>query len=176
VSSEAVVVRPVRPEEWVAVGDLCVAAYAADGLGPGGYAATLRDVEARVRAASVFVAEVAGCVVGAVTLMLSASPLREIAAEDEAEFRMLAVDPAAQGRGVGRALVLACADAARSGGFRTLVCSSQDRMAAAHRVYERLGFERDPGRDWSPVEGVRLLAFSLALRESARQDYPTTAA
>jgi GNAT superfamily N-acetyltransferase len=161
--SKGVRVRPVRPEEWEAVGDLCVAAYAVDGLGPDGYSAVLRDVEGRVAVASVLVAKAEGRVVGAVTFMSERGPLSEIAAADEAEFRMLAVDPAVQGRGVGRALVLACAEAARAGGRRALVCCSQDRMAAAHRVYERLGFERDPSRDWSPVEGVRLLAFSLAL-------------
>jgi hypothetical protein len=26
-------------------------------------------------------------------------------------------------------------------------------------VYARLGYERDPARDWSPVAGVELLAF-----------------
>jgi hypothetical protein len=32
-------------------------------------------------------------------------------------------------------------------------------MAAAHRVYERLGYTRDPSRDWSPLPGVDLIAF-----------------
>ena len=33
----------------------------------------------------------------------------------------------------------------------------------AHRIYERLGFRRTPDLDWSPVEGVDLLAFRLDL-------------
>ena len=33
-------------------------------------------------------------------------------------------------------------------------------MRAAHSIYTRLGYEREPGRDWSPVAGVDLLAFS----------------
>ncbi len=36
-------------------------------------------------------------------------------------------------------------------------------MRAAHRIYERLGFTRDPERDWSPLPGVELLAFALRL-------------
>jgi hypothetical protein len=32
-------------------------------------------------------------------------------------------------------------------------------MTTAHRVYARLGYERDPDRDWSPLPGVDLLAF-----------------
>jgi ribosomal protein S18 acetylase RimI-like enzyme len=156
-------VRPVRPDELEAVGELCVAAYTADGLGPGGYASVLRDVAARVAVASVLVAEMDARVVGAVTFMASAGPLREIALDDEAEFRMLAVDPGARGRGAGEALVSECAARARAGGFRALACSSQDRMAAAHRLYARMGFVREPARDWSPVDGVRLLAFVLPL-------------
>ena len=34
-------------------------------------------------------------------------------------------------------------------------------MRAAHRIYERVGFERAPERDWSPVPGVELLAFAI---------------
>jgi GNAT superfamily N-acetyltransferase len=155
----------VRPEEHELVGDICVAAYAVDGLGPDWYAPVLRDVAGRVAAASVLVAEVDGRVVGAVTFMADAGgPLHEIAVEGEAEFRMLAVDPAAQGRGVGEALVRACLSLASGLGRRALVCCSQDRMAAAHRLYLRLGFERDPARDWAPVEDVRLLAFVRRLR------------
>ena len=37
-------------------------------------------------------------------------------------------------------------------------------MASAQRLYERLGFERDPEHDWSPAPGIELLAFTLELR------------
>jgi ribosomal protein S18 acetylase RimI-like enzyme len=155
-----VTVRPVRPEEYALVGDICVAAYAVDGFGPAWYEPVLRDVAGRAEAACVLVAEVEGRVAGAVTFMESpGGPFHEIAVDGEAEFRMLAVDPEWQGRGIGAALVVACLDRSRALGRRALVCSSQDRMAAAHRLYERLGFERDPSRDWSPGDGVLLVAF-----------------
>jgi hypothetical protein len=32
-------------------------------------------------------------------------------------------------------------------------------MAAAHRLYERLGFTRLPERDWAPLPGVNLMAY-----------------
>jgi hypothetical protein len=38
-------------------------------------------------------------------------------------------------------------------------------MTAAHRLYARLGFRRDPGLDWSPVPGVDLVAFRLDFEE-----------
>lgn len=43
-----------------------------------------------------------------------------------AELRSLAVDPAAQGAGVGRALVAACERLARKRGYRTLFAVSND--------------------------------------------------
>ena len=157
-------VRAAVPADFEAAGEICVRAYAADGLGPGGYAEKLRDVAGRVAVASVLVAEDGGSVLGCVTFMSGpGGPLGEIAREGEAEFRMLAVDPAAQGRGVGEALVRACLAAAADLGRRALVCSSQDRMLAAHRLYERLGFVRDPARDWRPVEDVLLLGFVRSL-------------
>ena len=43
-----------------------------------------------------------------------------------------------------------------------MVCSSLPVMRAAHRIYEHAGFERVPGRDWSPRPGVELLAFAIS--------------
>jgi GNAT superfamily N-acetyltransferase len=157
-------IRAARPDEHDALGALCVAAYRAEGLGSPHYDAVLRDVAGRAEAAEILVA--AGDddgVLGTVTLVLDGGPMREISAGDEGEFRMLAVDPAAQGRGAGAALVEACAARARHRGRRALVASSQDRMLRAHALYRRLGFVREPARDWSPVPGVQLIVFTLAL-------------
>ncbi len=54
-------------------------------------------------------------------------------------------------------------DRFRELGFRGLVLSSLAEMASAHRVYERHGFVRAPDRDWSPVPGVDLIAFTKEL-------------
>jgi ribosomal protein S18 acetylase RimI-like enzyme len=78
---------------------------------------------------------------------------------------MLGVAPAGQRRGVGRALVQACIDRAREQGRGALVLSSEVRMASAHRLYERMGFVRDPERDWQPNPDVSLLAYVLPLRD-----------
>jgi ribosomal protein S18 acetylase RimI-like enzyme len=72
---------------------------------------------------------------------------------------MLAVDPDAQGAGVGTALALLCEEHARAHGASGMALSSLATMTAAHRMYARLGYERDPDRDWSPLPGVDLLAF-----------------
>jgi ribosomal protein S18 acetylase RimI-like enzyme len=44
-----------------------------------------------------------------------------------------------------------------------MVISTDPRMTAAHRLYERLGFARLPERDWSPEPGVDLLVYSHEL-------------
>ncbi len=103
-----------------------------------------------------------GAVAGTVTFVPAGGPLGEIAGPDETEFRMLAVDPAARGRGVGTALLQKILDASRS--RDGVVCSSLPEMRAAHRIYERLGFRRVPGRDWSPVPGIDLLTFVFNAR------------
>ena len=76
---------------------------------------------------------------------------------------MLAVAPIARGQGVGEALVRLCLDRFRDEGADAVVISSLAEMAAAHRVYTRLGFERTPERDWEPVPGVALIAFRKQL-------------
>jgi ribosomal protein S18 acetylase RimI-like enzyme len=81
--------------------------------------------------------------------------------DDEAAFRMLVVDPAGQGRGIGELLVRTCLERARTAGKRRMVLSTDRRMTAAQRLYERLGFARLPERDWQPVPGIDLLVYAL---------------
>jgi ribosomal protein S18 acetylase RimI-like enzyme len=154
------VVRRARPEDLEAAGEVTVAAYAEFTTGPDDhYIALLRDAARRDREAELWVADRDGEVLGTVTIALPGSPWREIGADDEGEFRMLAVSPDARRQGVGEALTRLVTDRFRSLGFRGLVLSSLAEMAAAHRVYERHGFVRAPERDWSPVPGVDLIAF-----------------
>ncbi|GGH98821.1 GNAT family N-acetyltransferase [Arthrobacter liuii] len=77
------------------------------------YMSVLEDVEHRAGHAQVWVAETSGKVVSAVTLTFAGQPYSEIAQNGELEFRMLAVDPAHQGGGVGRAVVRQIVEYAR---------------------------------------------------------------
>jgi ribosomal protein S18 acetylase RimI-like enzyme len=157
-------IRPADPAELSVVADLCVAAYAPFVAGDGEYVSVLRDAARRAAAAELLVAvEPGGGVRGTVTFVPDGGPLGEIALPDEAEFRMLAVDPAAQARGVGTALLRRVLEESSRRGKEAVVCSSQPQMRAAHRIYERFGFRRVPDRDWSPLPGVDLLAFAIAL-------------
>lgn len=157
-------IRPPRRDELTAAGAVTVAAYQAQGMAVAGYLSELADTDRRDREADLLVAvDGDGTVLGTVTFCPAGSSWREIAREDEAEFRMLAVDPAVQGRGVGRALVSACLDRARELGLRGLVLSTPAQNSRAHDLYERMGFVRDPLRDWTPVPGVDLVAYTLHL-------------
>ena len=161
----ALEIRPAGPADFAAVADLCVAAYAPF-LAADHYVGVLRDVGRRAAHAQLLVAaepEGEG-VVGTVTFVPEGGPLGEIAGPRETEFRMLAVDPAAHVRGVGTALLQRVLDDSRGRAAAGVVCSSLPEMRAAHRIYRRLGFRREPDRDWSPVPGVDLLAFAIALR------------
>lgn len=159
-------IRVAHPHEFDTVGRLTVAAYQDDGHldTDSDYAAELADAAARAARATVLVAvDEDTAVLGSVTFCRAGSPYAEIARPGEAEFRMLAVAGGTRRRGVGQALVLACADRARRHGDIALVLSSQRRMHAAHRLYERLGFERTPELDHEPVPGIELITYRLAL-------------
>jgi ribosomal protein S18 acetylase RimI-like enzyme len=158
-----VLIREAVPVEHAELGELCVRAYRNLGSVSDSYAADLRDVADRARTARVLVAADGDGALGCVTLILDGGPWQEISGADEGEFRMLAVDPAAQGRGVGEQLVRACIAETRSAGRARIVLSSAADMTAAHRLYERLGFTRAPARDWSPVPAVQLRVYELAL-------------
>ncbi|WP_461174178.1 GNAT family N-acetyltransferase [Arthrobacter sp. Z1-9] len=129
------------------------------------YMSMLEDVEHRAEHAQVWVAEAAGRVVAAVTLTFAGESYSEIAQERELEFRMLAVDPACQGVGVGRNVVREIVEHARQlPGIEAISITSATFMERAHRLYESLGFRRAPDRDWYvPGEDVLLWVFTLKL-------------
>jgi ribosomal protein S18 acetylase RimI-like enzyme len=161
-------IRPVRPEEFETLGDLTVAAYRAvseEMPHQDTYDRQLRDVGRRAATSCVMVAVgPSDALLGGVTYVSGPDdPYSEELHEGEAGMRMLAVDPASQGRGVGRALVEWCLDRARRDGRRQMVLHTAEFMPAAVRLYERIGFRRAPELDFSPVPGVDLIAYTFTL-------------
>ena len=120
------------------------------------YDLVIADVGARVEEADVMVAEIDGRVVACLTFVPGAdNPHFEFADPDAASFRYFGVDPAAAGRGVGEAMVAWCVDEARRLGRSRLRIHTLTMMHGAPRLYERLGFVRDPAFDaeWDGVIG-----------------------
>jgi ribosomal protein S18 acetylase RimI-like enzyme len=157
-------VEPAGPADFERIAGLTVGVYVDGGLASEGYAPQLADVAGRAgRSELLVVRDTGGRVVGSVALVLDGDFGNVTTSDEEAAFRMLVVDPAVQGRGIGELLVTACLDRARASGKRRMVISTDPRMTAAHRLYRRLGFTRLPERDWKPEPGIDLLVYAREL-------------
>lgn len=162
-------IREAKPEEYERVGDLSYDAYLPlFGTGKlGRYGRELRDVQARAESAQIVVALLDGAVVGSLAYYddYSSEAGDGIELDNSAGFRVLAVDPATQGHGVGQALTQWCLDRARRDGRAAVVLHTTDYMQAAQRLYRRLGFERFTELDHH-IEGkfpVQVLGFRYPL-------------
>ena len=155
------VTRLAQPADLEQIATLTVRAYVNEGLlrPDDEYVKELEDVEARRAGAEVWVAADEQRILGSVTFCPPGSVFRELAGEGEGEFRMLAVDPDARGRGAGRVLVNRCLDRCRELGLAELVLCSMPTMTTAHRLYESFGFVRDESLDWDVDATLRLWGF-----------------
>lgn len=158
-------VREVRPSEYEALGALTVDAYRPLGVASDAYSIELADVAGRAAAALVLVAvDDDGKLLGGITYVPPGeNPMAEHVEDGVASIRMLAVSDAARRRGVGLALTEAVLDRARADGATGVVLHSTPVMTAAHRLYEGLGFVREPALDWYPEDDVLCLGFRLTL-------------
>jgi GNAT superfamily N-acetyltransferase len=125
------------------------------------YLAEMADAAARAADGVLLVAlEPDGRVVGTVTLYLGPGSMQW--RPGDAMFRLLAVDPPARGRGIGRALFQACLDRARAAGKRRMALHTTAWMPTARAMYERAGFEREPEGDLH-LPGVEIIAYAADL-------------
>ena len=165
----AVSIREAHSGELDAVGDVMVAAYRqfSPTLPPdlwSGYENEIRDVRSRLADSQLIVAEDAGRLIGAVTYYPDATKEPHAAwPASWANFRLLAVDPDARGRGVGRVLTEECIRRARAAGCTALGLHTTHLMEVARAMYERMGFVRVPELDFSPVPQFHVMAYRLTL-------------
>lgn len=157
-------IRTPRDTELDAVGLLVRGVYVDEGyVDPAGaYQATLADARGRVDAGDMLVAADGDRLLGTLVFCPPGARMGELAAADEAEFRMLAVSPDARGHGVATALIRTCIDRSHALGLHRLVLMTLADMADAQRLYRRLGFVRVPARDLHEPD-LGLLAFALTL-------------
>lgn len=81
-----------------------------------------------------WIAEMDGVHVGHIFLV------RHPEQSDTAKLRLLYVDPAARGIGLGARLVDECVRFARSAGYKKITLWTQSILTAAHRIYQASGF------------------------------------
>ncbi|PPF41966.1 hypothetical protein C5B85_17870 [Pseudoclavibacter sp. AY1F1] len=163
------VVRLVHPNEIEAVAKLSLRAYELEYKISSAYRDDIVSVGQRAETHQVWVAVDAqsGELLGSVTTPKPGEHLTSLPESgDELDFRLLAVDPGARGRGVGALLTRLVVELARLRGLRRVVMNSGPQMVRAHRLYERLGFSNlesrvrtvDPGDGRAPFQ---LLAFTI---------------
>jgi len=80
-----------------------------------------------------WVAERDSAIVGSVFLVRGSASV--------AKLRLLYVEPAARGLGIGQQLVQTCIEFARAKGFRTLSLWTNDVLVSARRIYQAAGFQ-----------------------------------
>lgn len=135
------------------------------------YLADILDLEARADASELLVAQHDGRVVGCVSYYPPGSkasyPSESFTdhwPDEWASFRLLAVDPAARGLGVGRRLTEWCIEQGTAAGAPAMGLHTTHVMEVARAMYERMGFERAPAYDFYPSDGIVVEAYRLVLR------------
>ncbi|MET0311257.1 MAG: GNAT family N-acetyltransferase [Burkholderiaceae bacterium] len=97
--------------------------------------------------------EVAGC--------CGLRPLDNSDYPNAAEMKRLYVRKAFRGFGLGRQLAEAILDAARRGGYGSVLLDTLDDMEAARALYEELGFREIPPYYHNPIPGAHYLRAEL---------------
>ena len=163
-------VREAAPHEYERVADLVELGFR---HGPYGHlpvsaerTALVRDSAGRAAAGALLVAVDAGetgdalgtaeesggaaepvvPLLGTASLLRAGAPGTRLAQSGEVELRLIAVDPAARGRGVGETLVRASLDVAAQMGAEAVVLDTGSLNLPAQRLYERVGFHRQLDR------------------------------
>ena len=162
----SLIVRPMAADDDAAVlGAIVHDAYLAIPEYPPDPEYDDRLVEVAERAAHgrIVVAELDGALVGCLTFV--DDPSSELYEWHDPAFtciRMFGVATAAQGRGVGAAMLQWCIDETRRLGRAGIGLHSITEMKTAQRMYERFGFVRRPEFDFEVPDTIGL-AFEYVL-------------
>ena len=165
-------VRNARPSEFAAIGKLMVRAYSQlEGFPKESddpdYYKMLANVGALTEKPGVELLaavssdeKIAGAVVYFSDMKYYGSGGMASKEENASGFRLLAVDSAARGQGIGKLLALECIRKAKEKNHRQVVIHTTRAMQTAWKMYEAIGFKRSVDLDFIqgelPVFGFRL--------------------
>jgi GNAT superfamily N-acetyltransferase len=164
-------IRDARDNDRDAVRDVTLSAYqeyaALMSAHWEGYRQSILATLADVRPAEQIVAELDGVSVGTVLLYpagtVFTTPSGASVTLAWPEVRLLAVVPAARGKGIGAALVRDCMRRARQSGATVMTLHTTDVMRVAMAMYERMGFIRAPELDFYPTPNVTVKGYRFDL-------------
>jgi GNAT superfamily N-acetyltransferase len=158
-------IRPFTHTDAAAVNAVALAAFAQYQGVYSDWGDLMRGVGAMAALAEhaeVLVADVDGAVAGAVAYFgPGTTPRADFFEPEWPIIRMLVVDPAARGTGIGRQLTEACIDCARRDGARLIALHTSPAMEVALAMYLKMGFvleRRVPDR-FGVSYGVYVLRF-----------------
>jgi GNAT superfamily N-acetyltransferase len=172
-SSPSLLIRTARPADRGAVARLTLAAYReyATIMEPSAWHALDQAIRSSLvddTGVTRLVAELDGVIVGSAALYApdaaAYGDLLELTTWPE--IRLVAVDARARGRGVARALVEECIRRARASGAAAIGLHTSRSMRAAARLYERMGFVRDPEHDFQPPGAELVEGYLLRLHDA----------
>lgn len=144
--------RSSETSELAALLACCFAEYSTQ-LPPGiwhAYRTEIGNLEQRRAVSELIVASDGARLLGTVTFFPNATFDAHGWPEGASSLRLLAVDPAFRGMGIGRLLIEDCRRRARARQVRSLGLHTADVMTAGIKLYERMGFVRAPQLDFDP--------------------------
>jgi GNAT superfamily N-acetyltransferase len=166
-------IRNARPDEFDTIGKLMVDVYSKlEGFPkpleqPAYYnlLANIGDLTAKPKTELLVAVSSENKILGAVVyfgdMQHYGSGGRAATEKNAAGFRLLAVDPASRGFGIGKLRAEACIDKARITKRSQIIIHSTKAMETAWKMYERMGFKRSEDLDFLqgtlPVYGFRFL-------------------
>lgn len=153
------IIRSSKPGEFGEVGQLMVSVYSAlEGFPQPSEQPKYYEMLANVgdfvkkRGTELLVAEAEGKILGAVVyfddMQNYGSGGMAIHEKNASGFRLLAVDPAARGKGIGKMLVEACIRKAKEKGHNQVILHTTKSMQTAWKMYEAMGFRRSTDLDF----------------------------
>lgn len=157
-------IRDFAPADAEAVNHLAVAAFAPFAPKYSDWpvmAASLSKMSALAASGEIVVAEVERRIAGAVAYMPPGAPKAAYFDADWPIMRMLVVDPASRGMGIGRLLTQECLARAVRDGASVIALHTSPIMTVALPMYLRMGFARL--RAAQPILGVNYAVYTKAI-------------